>query len=181
MNRVPIELAVKRLSWLANQTLLARHFDLGYWGNRLETHPVDQAEDPACGFSGCFMGWAVHQQWFADFGLVMGFVGEDNDRSSVAPRVEETSAEQFRPFINRAVGRRTDGAIDAVALLFGIARPTLEYIIYEEHYPMPVDVITVGVVRDRLRELLELGEHAFMDKVVADEEEFSQQQAADAQ
>ena len=181
MNRVPIELAIERMTWLASQTDFSQKFDLSYWGNRLTTHAADEPEDPRCGFGGCFMGWAIHQQWFESFGLVMGFEGEDADRSSVVPRVDETSAEQFRPFANRAPGRKTDGAIDATALLFGITRPTLEYIIYEEHYPMGPDEITVGVVRDRLRQLLELGEGDFLDKVIADEEEFSQQQAADAQ
>ena len=66
-----------------------------------------------------------------------------------------------------------------MALLFGISRITLEYIIYEEHYPMAPDDITVMVVRDRLLLLLLLGEHAFMDQVVADEEKFSRQQAED--
>ena len=123
------------------------------------------------------MGWAIHQQWFEPFGLMLGFEGVDADRTSLSPKVDEASVEPYFTFAKRPPGRQTDGAIEAVALLFGIARPTLEYIIYEEHYPMGPDDITVTVVRDRLQLLIELGEDAFMDKVVAEEEAFSQEQA----
>lgn len=181
MNRVPIELAVERMTWLAGQAQLAHKFGLSSWGNRVQTHAADEPEDPHCGFSGCFMGWAIHQQWFEKFGLVMGFDGPEApaDHTSLSPMVLEASAPQFAFFAAQRPGRRTDATIAAVALLFGIARPTLEYIIYEEHYPMTVGDITVMVVRDRLLLLLLLGENAFMDQVVADEEKFSQQRAED--
>jgi hypothetical protein len=177
MNRLPIEFAINRLNDIASNALLAAKFDLTYWGNKLTTHAFFEPEDPGCGFGGCFMGWAVHQQWFVPWGLKLGFDGEEETGSPLAPRVEHESADAFQPFVTMAPRGDTQGAIGAVALLFGIQKSTFEHIIYEEHYPMLPDDIGVIEVRNRLKALLELGESAFMDTIVAEQEAYELEHA----
>jgi hypothetical protein len=166
MNRLPIEFAFQQMTRIARNAELARHFDLTFWGTAVDSHPLTVPE-PDCGFSGCFIGWAAHQQWFHQFGLQLGLYKEGLpedpfQRSNIVPAVLPGSAWQYSEFISDK--HRTQGAVDALALLFDIDKDTLGNIIYEEAYRGD---ITVMEVRDRLGELLEHGEEKFNALVVA--------------
>src|SRR5215475_860395 len=71
MNRHVLEFADKQLDKLDRGP--GKYFDLEFWASLAETHPLAKPE-PDCGFAGCFIGWAAHQQWFNQFGLVLELV-----------------------------------------------------------------------------------------------------------
>jgi hypothetical protein len=110
-------------------------FDMFSWGSSDHSHPVGTPE-PECGFAGCFLGWAAHQQWFDQFGLAFRL-------------------SQQHPTHN--------GTRD-VADLMGISSHTLDLIILPEWYYVRDDVITPTMVAERLKDLLDMGEEDFVDK-----------------
>lgn len=187
INKVAIELAIDRLNAIADVEDLARHFDLGFWGNQIESHPLSEEEKLDCGFTGCFMGWAAHQQWFDQFGLVLRLAMSENYRhlarslpdmetrmfrNSVYPVVDPRSASIFAPFKEdpgRSDSRTTSDAIKAVGQLFGIEPTTMDRLIYEEHYDDGEKAGPLQVV-EKLRQLLDLGEEGFLDVDCAAEE-----------
>lgn len=182
MNRAVIEFARDRLRAIAEDEVLRQHFSLGYWGNQVFVHPVDQPEDPKCGFSGCFFGWAVHQQWFAKWGLELGFANgddgldiPDSSRLNICPMVLESSGPAFQPFLLRPGRVDAMGTVDAVSLLFGVSNNTMAQLIYEESYPDP-DVTADDVVH-RLNLLLAMGEQSFNGYVVDALEQHAEENA----
>jgi len=196
MNRQPIEFAMARLAELEQVESFARNFSLSYWGNKTDVHGLDTAEDPVCGFSGCFMGWAIHQQWFAQFGLVLGFTTLDPwgntpaalrpvdtrlhiIRPHIIPFVEASSSSHFYEWALKEHNQQTDGAINAVAQLFGIDEQTLGNIIYEEFYP--TESVTMALVRERLGELLELDENRFNEVICERIERWQEEQRENAE
>lgn len=192
MNREPIEFAMRQLETIVDSTLFSTQFSLSHWGNQLLTHPLDQPEDPKCGFSGCFIGWAIHQQWFDKWGLKLAFsvpwdapasthVEQTEGRLSIFPRVSEDSSEAWLRYATEKdggqfAGRQTEMALYAVANLFGIDRSLMDYIIYEEHYEDP-DEVTPLEVRDRLGKLLEHGPDRFLELMIDFNERRAQRRA----
>jgi hypothetical protein len=186
MNREPIEFAMARLAELEQVEAFRNAFSLSYWGNKADFHPLDVPEQIDCGFSGCFMGWAIHQQWFADFGLVLGFETVNpwaglgsapaNPNLQIIPCVKASSSSQFYGYALYESRRSTEAAIEAVAKLFGVEDMTLGHVIYEESYQ--VDSIGMKDVRERLGELLELGEERF-NEVMSERIEMWEEQKRD--
>jgi hypothetical protein len=190
MNKEPIEFAMTRLAELEKVEAFARNFSLSYWGNKTAVHSLDEAEQLECGFSGCFMGWAIHQQWFAPFGLVLGFATLDpwvnlappskpaNYKLQIVPFVDKSSSSEFYGLALHSRHHQTDSAIKAVARLFDIEEQTLGNIIYEEAYP--VEHVSMALVRQRLGELLELGEDRFGEVIAERIERWQEEQRENA-
>jgi hypothetical protein len=174
MNTGPIKFAMTQLAELEQVEAFRRNFSLGYWANKTDTHALDAEEQLECGFSGCFMGWAIHQQWFAPFGLVLGFGTVDpwkgltnvpaDAKLQVVPFVDTRSSSQFYGYALQPAVKQTEAAIEAMAELFGVQSETLGNIIYEEAYPTS-EGVTMTMVRQRLAELLAHGEDRFNDIV----------------
>lgn len=179
MNEEVIKFTIERLQAIEDDEKLRERFNLGFWSNRLDTHPLDTPEDPGCGFSGCYMGWAVHQQWYAKWGLVMGFANlnqNSTDRSNIVPKVTPQSSFEWRSYFFGS--SFTDNAICAVSELLGLEDETFRQVIYEEAYQ---ELPSPGDVAQRLQEILELGEEAFGDMHSKRLEEWEKERAeADA-
>ena len=177
MNREVIEFTIERLLTIANDEALRDHFDLGFWANGLETHELDQPEDQSCGFSGCVMGWAVHQQWYAQWGLHLGFTQNplpftENPKHVIQPEVLDESELRFRPYLKGPDRYKSQHATEAVAELFGLDLATFDKVIYEEAYEN--EEATALMVAERLQEILDLGEESFMRVQIGREEQWVQ-------
>jgi hypothetical protein len=157
MNRDTIQKTIDRLQAIAGDNELRHHFDLGFWGNKDEIHAVDQPEDPDCGFAGCFIGWAVHQQWYAEDGLVLGLQAFRNPvgRTDWMPFVTFESHERFEQY-KPSFGRNAEPAMRAVGEVLGLELGTMQAVVFSEAYP--TGRIWPEDVADRLRIILENGE-----------------------
>ena len=186
MNREAIEFTIRQLREIAANEAFAAHFTLGYWANQLTTHEVDEPEDPGCGFTGCYMGWAIHQQWYAPWGLRLGFVHKapsgplEDSRSSfnqlpnklsIFPEVLEESTLSYQKYRPKLPGRSDNalGALAAVGEVLGLQTDTLEKVIYEEAYRNG-EQAGPDDVANRFAEILEFGEDGFMDVQIEREE-----------
>jgi len=153
MNRPPIEEAIRQLDALQQSEILRDQFTLLFWGQDSET----------CGFQGCLIGWAVHQQWFKPWGLELAW--------HKTPSTTSKSGDFWMPIvantkvIDSMVGRADSmkDALTGIARLWDIKLTTFAHIIYEDSYCGRPD--TPGMVADQLRRLLELGEETFCDEV----------------
>ena len=162
MNRSAIKFTIERLRAIDADEVLRKQFTLEYWADQASTHPLDVPEDPKCGFSGCYMGWAIHQQWYARWGLMLDFGSIDTDRDvmpgNIMPLVRANSTSGFQKYTGDA--GKTDNAVAAVADLLGLDLETFRQVIYEEAYK-DSDHMGPGDVADRLSEILEFGEETF--------------------
>ena len=183
MNKTIIMHCIEQLERIQADAL-THHFDLELWASSIKTHPLDEPE-PDCGFQGCFIGWAVHQQWFEPFGLHLGLaeLRQGFVTASIVPVVlTEGSEPRFHQFVPKGEPRTANNAIWAIAYLMGITTKTLECVIYSEHYDAGSDT-QAGDVAQRLRLLLALGEDDLRAKVAEDDEareDRREQEEADA-
>ena len=166
INKPAIEFTIERLRAIDADERLRQQFTLEYWADEPSTHPLAVPEDPDCGFSGCYMGWAIHQQWYARWGLMLGFEDLNSCGSlpstsgNIVPIVRANSSSGFLQYTG--VLARTDNTIAAVADLLGLDIETFRQVIYEEAY-QDSEHMGPGDVANRLAEILELGEEAFGD------------------
>jgi hypothetical protein len=152
MNREPIEFAVQQLRRIDAHEELARQFNMSFWANNTATHPLDEAESLECGFAGCFMGWAAHQQWFDQFGLKLRLARISHTAlgNDATLKVEPSIHPDGEAFMWQAE------AIEAVCTLFDVSEKVIDLITlpdkYEDlEYPSG---IRAGDVADRLELLL---------------------------
>lgn len=181
MNKTVIEFTIRQLLAIQAREELRQHFTLQYWGENTTMHPVDQPEDPACGFSGCYMGWAAHQQWYARWGLQLELT-QDLDSSNpskyITVGVGLGSIPQFLQ-VNQGNPPERQSSIDALAYLLGVPSSVLGTIIYEEEYEDPSEIDPQDVAF-RFRELLDLGVDQYMDLHVNRRERWEAERQADA-
>lgn len=160
MKRKPIEFCIEQLTKLENLDIL---FHMNQWGNSSSSHPLDVPEDPSCGFAGCFMGWAAHQQWFDRFGVPLR-IKKAFEHSSAALTLQVSSP--------NAIADHAE-AIDAVSKMMGIEEHTLDQIILPDNYPMHDSDITPIVVANRLQRLLDSGDELlFVEECKRETEKF---------
>lgn len=166
MNRPAIEFTIERLRAIEADERLRQQFTLEYWAMDTSTHPLAVPEDPKCGFSGCYMGWAIHQQWYARWGLMLDFKQlsghpdlPDTPVGNIVPIVASNSAMAYQQYVHSGIAIAND-TVAAVADLLGLNDETFRQVIYEEAYE-DSDSMGPGDVANRLAEILELGEEAF--------------------
>lgn len=119
MNREVIQYSIERLQEIDARGL---QFDMDMWGNKADSHPLSEPEQAECGFAGCFMGWAAHQQWFDPFGLKLRLY-DDNGRRTPHLKIDGSSGTSEHTV-----------ACTCVADLFDITTAALNCIILPDKY-----------------------------------------------
>lgn len=118
-------------------------FDIGLWGVKTR-----------CGFAGCLIGWAAHEQWLKPHGVDIKIVQKPS------PTYNTTI-----PSINGVLALSANIEVeDLLAEQLGLDGLTVAALIYSKGYE---EEPTAAAVIDRLKYLLDHGEEAFSERFIA--------------
>lgn len=150
INRPVLEFCITQLREIHAKELV---FDMANWGSLDISHPFTEPE-PDCGFAGCFVGWAAHQQWFDQFGVKVRL------RGNMPTTLNDEGLD------------RGTGLIPLYGLL-GVEGRTVDRVVLPEHYREINNIrpVTAEDVANRLQELLDMGEEKFLAKYDDDDDD----------
>lgn len=150
---------IERLEYTRNKLLELEErkalFDLGVWADTHRETVVGGKTE--CGFAGCIVGWAAHEQWWKQFGMeIRLFANPLGSANILEPAVGVMNGNPAAG----TLGSRREHLFRDLAVFFDVTVDTIKRIILPEWYDsMP----SAGHCALRIERLIKEGEDNFLD------------------